>query len=180
MFIFMNPTARNIATDKKWKGLKAQWLGTKQVWKLFFNLGFLNKDIFKNILNKKPKDWNYKFAEKVYQNIKKKKIYITNLSKATQKDARPLSNLVFNEYLDLLRQEISEINPKIIISFGNQVSSILLEQDIRVSKCRKKSFNLILDRKKFKVYPVYYPVGQGMRNIKKVMEDLRWLIKNNL
>ena len=30
--VFMNPTKRNIATDKSWKGLKAQFLGTKQIW----------------------------------------------------------------------------------------------------------------------------------------------------
>ena len=30
--VFMNPTKRNIATDKSWKGLRAQWLGTKQIW----------------------------------------------------------------------------------------------------------------------------------------------------
>ena len=34
-------------------------------------------------------------------------------------------------------------------------------------------------QKKYKVYPVYYPVGQGMRNIKKVIEDLKWVLKNN-
>ncbi|MCK4386962.1 MAG: hypothetical protein KAV41_02690 [Candidatus Pacebacteria bacterium] len=179
MFVFMNPTARNVATDKKWKGLKAQWLGTKQVWKLFFNLNFLSENIFKEIENKKPEDWDYDFSERVYQEIKKKKIYITNLSKATQKDARPLSNSVFNDYLDLLKKEILEVNPKIIISFGNQVSSILLNEDVRVSECRKKNFDLILDKKEYRVYLVYYPVGQGMRNIKKVTKDLRWIIKNN-
>ena len=28
--VFMNPTARNVATSGDWTGLRAQWLGTKQ------------------------------------------------------------------------------------------------------------------------------------------------------
>ena len=30
----------------------------------------------------------------------------------------------------------------------------------------------------FSVFPVYYPVGQGLRNINKAKEDLSWIIKN--
>ena len=28
-FVFMNPTERNIASSKNWKGLKSPWIGTK-------------------------------------------------------------------------------------------------------------------------------------------------------
>ena len=28
-FVYMNPTGRNIARDKSWKGRKSPWLGTK-------------------------------------------------------------------------------------------------------------------------------------------------------
>ena len=31
MFIFMNPTARNIAAAKSWTGKKAPWIGTKNI-----------------------------------------------------------------------------------------------------------------------------------------------------
>jgi len=179
-FVFMNPTARNIATAKSWKGLKAQWLGTKQVWKLFYNLGLFSKNIFEETQSKKPFEWGYKFCDKVYNEVIKNKFYITNLSKATQLDARPLANDVFEDYLELLKQEILEIDPKIIISFGNQVSSILLDDKINVSKCRKKSYPIKINKKEYKVYPVYYPVGQGMRNIKKVLEDLKRIIKKEI
>lgn len=30
-FVFMNPTAKNIASNKNWKGLKAPWIGTKNI-----------------------------------------------------------------------------------------------------------------------------------------------------
>lgn len=32
--------------------------------------------------------------------------------------------------------------------------------------------------KEYKVFPVYYPVGQGMRNIKTAKEDLEWILRN--
>lgn len=28
-FVFMNPTKRNIASSKEWKGIKSPWIGTK-------------------------------------------------------------------------------------------------------------------------------------------------------
>ncbi|KKP29559.1 MAG: phage SPO1 DNA polymerase-related protein [Parcubacteria group bacterium GW2011_GWA2_31_28] len=31
--VFMNPTARNVSSDKKWNCLKAPWIGTKNIWK---------------------------------------------------------------------------------------------------------------------------------------------------
>ena len=37
-FVFMNPTGRNIASQKTWNGLKSPWIGTKNIWDLFSNL----------------------------------------------------------------------------------------------------------------------------------------------
>ena len=31
-FIFMNPTGRNISSVKNWRGIRAPWLGTKNIW----------------------------------------------------------------------------------------------------------------------------------------------------
>jgi len=178
--VFMNPTGRNVASDKKWCGLKAPWIGTKNVWKMFFQLGFFEESFFNEINEKKPSDWNYEFADKVYTKVSDNSIYITNLSKATQIDARPLRDDVFREYLGLFEEEINILNPRIIITFGNQVSSILLGKNIKVSDYRKKHENIKVNGNAFKVFPVYYPVGQGMRNIKKAKEDIAWIIKNQI
>ena len=178
--VFMNPTGRNVASDKKWCGLKAPWIGTKNVWKMFFQLGFFEESFFNEINEKKPSDWDYKFADKVYTKVSDNSIYITNLSKATQIDARPLRDVVFKEYLGLFKEEINILNPRIIITFGNQVSSILLGKNIKVSDYRKKHENIKVNGNAFKVFPVYYPVGQGMRNIKKAKEDIAWIIKNQI
>ena len=43
-FVFMNPTGKNIASDKSWKGSKSPWLGTKNIFvksfKLFISSSF--------------------------------------------------------------------------------------------------------------------------------------------
>lgn len=175
-FVFINPTGRNIASDKNWKGIKAQWLGTKNIWKLIYNVGLLDKNIYNKTQTLKPNEWDYAFAEELYNNLKENKVYITNLGKCTQIDARSLSNKYFYDYLPLLEEEISIINPKYVITFGNQVSSLLLNENISVSKCRQVKFNKIIKNKSYDVYPVFYPVGQGMRNINISIEDIKEII----
>ena len=34
-FVFMNPTGKNITSDKSWKGRKSPWLGTKNEYKVY-------------------------------------------------------------------------------------------------------------------------------------------------
>ena len=138
----------------------------------------LDENIYKQILDKKPKDWDYDFADEVYKNVSDNKIFITNLGKCTQIDARPLTDEVLSSYLKLLEKEIDIVNPKIIISFGNQVSSILLDEKISVSQCRKKSFIKHIGSNEYKVFPVYYPVGNGIFNMDKSIEDIKWIIEN--
>ena len=84
---------------------------------MFYWLWFLNDNLYKQIIQKTPNDWDYSFANKVYDYIKNKSLYITNLSKATQPDARPLSNSVFKEYLFYFKKELDFVNLKIIITF---------------------------------------------------------------
>lgn len=177
LFLFMNPTAKNISSSPDWKGLKAPWIGTKNIWKLFNSLGIINNLIFEKIQNGSSDIWNYDFAFSVYDELNKKSVYVTNLAKCTQDDARALKNKIFKDYLENTLEEICAINPLKIISFGNQVSSILLNKKIQVSnyKGNKKEI-LKLKNKIFDVFPVYYPIGQGMRNIDKSISRINSII----
>lgn len=179
-FVFMNPTGKNIATNNNWQGPYYPWLGTKNIWNLFYQLNLLDKDLYHQIKLFNLKDWTPEFANKVYENITYHKCYITNLAKCTQIDARPLPDKVYQAYLKLLQQEITIINPQIIILFGNQVSSIVLEQKISVGNSRKKLYLKKINNKEYKFYCLYYPVGNGSYNIDKTIEDLNWIIKQEL
>lgn len=179
-FVFMNPTIRNIASSKNWTGKRYPWIGTKNIWKLFYKTKLLDGEIYNHIIKKKPQDWDERFADKVYQNVSRHKYFITNLGKCTQKNAQVIPNSVYTQYLNLLCKEIEIINPKIIITFGNQVSSIILGTNISVSKCRKQGFSKNISGKEYKIYPVYYPVGNGIMNIDKAIEDITYIINKHI
>ena len=179
-FVFMNPTGKNIASSKDWKGIKAPWIGTKNIWDLFYSVGLLDGEIYTRIKSIKGSDWTVEFAELVYDDISRHKCFITNLGKCTQVDARPLNDKIYKEYLYLLEKEISIINPKVIILFGNQVSSIVLNEKVSVSLSRKKVFRKVINNREYRFYSVYYPVGNGRYNIDKSIEDIKWIIRQEL
>lgn len=174
-FVFMNPTKRNIASSKEWKGLKSPWIGTKNIWSLFYDLKLLDQDVYDKIRNIKGSEWTEEFAEEVYQNVEKHRYFITNLGKCTQVDARELSDDIYKKYLHLLEKEIEIINPKAVVLFGNQVSSIVLDEKISVSLCRKRLFEKKINGKTYNCYSVFYPVGNGRFNISKSIEDILYI-----
>ena len=49
--VFINPTARNIATDKNWTGVRYQWLGTKQIWQFLTKAGLFSEELNNKIQN---------------------------------------------------------------------------------------------------------------------------------
>ena len=176
-FVFMNPTGKNPASQKEWKGLRAPWIGTKNIWDLFDALELIDKDIYEKIKKRKGSEWTEEFAEEVYKDVEKHCCFITNLGKCTQEDARELPDSVLSKYLNLLEKEMMIIKPKVIILFGNQVSSIVLNQKISVSKVRKQCFSKEIEGEKYNCYSVYYPVGNGRFNIDKSIEDIKWIME---
>ena len=174
--VFMNPTKRNIATSKNWPGLRAQWLGTKQIWDFLTKCGLFDEKLNNSIKSMKPKDWAPDFCNTVYEEVKRRGVWITNLAKCTQDDARPLPDKVFLEYKDLLEQELGIINPQKVFFFGNQVASIMLNEKITVSTARRKKFGLKINKNTYESYAVYYPVGNGRFNQSKAIEDIKSIL----
>lgn len=179
-FVFMNPTGRNIASLKSWKGLKSPFIGAKSIWDLFYSLNLIDEHIYKKIKEIKGTEWTEDFANIVYDDVKKHKYFITNLGKCTQVDARVLKDSVFLEYLEYLKKEFNIVKPKVIILFGNQVSSIVLNEKISVSQVRKKCFIKNINGEDYKFYSVYYPIGNGRFNIDKSIEDIKWIIEHEI
>lgn len=176
-FVFMNPTGRNIASLPGWPGPYHPWLGTKNIWDLFYAVSLLDEDIYNSIKSIKGSEWTPEFSKKVYENIINHKVFITNLGKCTQIDARPLKDSYFKDYLPLLEKEIKIIKPKVVILFGNQVSSIFLNEKISVSQTRKQYFDKKIGKETYKCFPVFYPVGNGRFNIDKSIEDIKYIIE---
>lgn len=180
MFVFMNPTGRNIASSKEWTGPKSPWIGTKNIWDLFEAIDLIDAELYKEIKSIKGSDWTVEFTERVYKDVENHRYFITNLGKCTQIDARPLPDSVYKEYLHFLECEIDIVKPKVIVLFGNQVSSIVLGEKISVSDARKKAHVKEVAGVKYKCFPVFYPVGNGRFNIDKSIEDLKWIIEKEV
>ena len=167
MLVFMNPTARNISATSDWKGIRAPWIGVKKIWHMLANLDLLSSEAI-------PDEWNESTVKELYTHVAKRKLYITNLASCTQPDARHLPDSVFREYLPLTYKEILAINPRKIITLGNQVSSILLQKTISVSSyLGEESEQLVLEGITYTVFPTYYPVGQGQRNMPKAIQRIQ-------
>jgi hypothetical protein len=76
-----------------------------------------------------------------------------------------------------MQEELLLLNPKHIITFWNQVSSILLEKPISVSTYSEDTYEeLKIWSSLFKVYPCRYPVGQGYRNIVKAKQRIESIL----
>jgi len=179
MMIFMNPTARNIASNSNWAGLRAPWLGTKNIWNMFHKLDLIEDIQFNHIDRIKSECWTEAFSEKLYRTLSQNNIYITNLAKCTQKDARRLNDGIFKKYLRLLYLEIADINPKKIVTFGVQVSSIVTGKKITMENSGSAVYNLSVSEKCYGVIPVYYPVGQGQMNMQKSIKQISRLLRSN-
>ena len=171
----MKPTSKNIVFEPSWNGIRSSWIGTKNIWDLFVATNLFDVDIYNEIKSKKANEWDKEFAEKIYDEMKRNKMFITNLGKCTQIDARPIQNSVYEKYLNLLEKEIEIVNPKVIILFGNQVSIVFLKEKTSVSLCRKKEFTKVINGKEYKCYSIFYPVGNGRFNTDKSIEDILWI-----
>ncbi len=172
--LFMNPTGRNISCTKGWKWLRAPRLGTKNIWKLLTAIWIISQKTYEQIQKLKPTERTKQFSLDVYTEIADNGFYISNLAKCTQVDARPLKDSVFKEYLDLIYEEIDHIKPQRIITFGNQVSSIVLQKKITVSVyVQNEHETLKIKKNTYNVYPTFYPVGQGMRNLPKAIARIQ-------
>lgn len=164
--IFMNPTGRTLSTLPDWQGIRAPWVGTKNIWRLFYGAGVISARDFEMVSSYKPADWTPEFAMHMYEAIAVKRVYVTSLGKCSQLDARPLPDRVFQAYLQQTYDEVFRLKPKCIVTFGNQVSSIFLQKKISVSAyAGVEHEELLIQNAIFRVFPAYYPVGLGLRNI---------------
>jgi DNA polymerase len=178
MLVFMNPTGKNVSAQVGWKGLRAPWLGTKNVWKILYKLSLIPEYLYEQTQALNAADWTPDFAIRLYEGVAKRKIYITNLAKCTQDDARHVPDAVFRQYLPVMQKEILAVNPKRIITFGNQVSSLLLQEAITASNyVGLKKELLQIGKVSHDVYPVYYPVGQGQRNTPLAVKRLQAIMQ---
>jgi len=180
MIVFINPTFRNISSDKNWQGPRFPFIGRKRPWIEFHKAGLFDDELIKDISN-----WSLDFTYKVLEFLKNNSLYLTNVVKNTGHNADLPKADQINLYLPIFKKEIELVNPEYIITFGLIPTNALLKEKIKLSEyyelVKKKNipifYELKINSKKFKLIPCYYPIGRG--NPDKAIEILK-IIKSSM
>jgi DNA polymerase len=179
MFIFINPTVRNISSNPKWEGPRFPFIGTKQVWRIFHRAGLFDDELM-DYINENA-DWSLEFTDQVLQFLQEKGFYLTNIVKWTGKDAALPDAAKINLFLPVLEKEIELVKPKYIVTFGLIPFQHLTKEKIKlfdyhsaVINQNKLSFHdITVNSVDTKVIPCYFPVGRG--DPKKAVDILNML-----
>lgn len=179
MFVFINPTQRNISSSKNWKGPRFPFIGTKQIWRVFYKAGLFDKELIEKI-NNNP-DWSLGFTDQVLRFLKKNEFYFTNIVKWTGRNAALPESGKIKLFLPILQKEIEIVRPEYIVTFGlipfegitkNKIKLSEYYHDVAKNK-RLKFYNVKLNDFNVNVMPCYFPIGRGNPN--KAIELLRHL-----
>ncbi len=181
MFVFINPTARNSSSQKDWRGPRFPFIGTKQIWRIFFRAGLLEEELMSYI--EKNKDWSLDFTNKLLCTLQEKSLYITNIVKWTGEDATLPNQEKINLFLPILKKEIELVQPEKIMTFGLIPFEALTKRKIKLKdyyttaiKQRKlEAIDVQINNFKTKILACYFPVGRG--DPKKAVELLKLIEK---
>lgn len=182
MFVFINPTARNISSSEGWSGPRFPFVGTKQVWRIFYRAGLFDEGLIDRI--NKSTVWTVDFSNEILEFLKSREFYLTNIVKWTGKDAALPDSRKVKLFLPILEKEIELVKPLYIVAFGLIPFENLTKNKIRLSnyydeaiKSEKlNTYPIKINHFKAKVIPCYFPIGRG--NPKRAVELLR--LVNNL
>lgn len=176
-FVLINPTYRNITTNPDHQGIRIPFMGVSEFWKALVEPGFLPPSIY---YTTERKVWDERDIQFVNDQLIKNKIYLTNLVKCAGQDATLPKSKRINWGLGILKEEITIINPKLIITLGQIPFEALTGKKIRLTDHYQevlsgnlKFYDLVLGKRRYKVFPTYFPTGRG--EPKKCIEILKRL-----
>jgi DNA polymerase len=179
MFVFINPTYRNISSDPNWKGKRRPWTGTKYIWKIFHRAGHFDKDLLEKINQRKT--WDIPFSDEVYQHLDDRGFYFTNIVKWTGENSNLPDTYKINTFVPILKREIEIVDPQCIVTFGLIPFTALTQKKIKLGEYYEettankvlKYHDLEISNKIYKLVPCYFPVGRG--NPKRAVKILSLL-----
>ena len=118
-------------------------------------------------------------------NIKRPKVYITNVVNFRPPNNRKPETPEINRYALYLREHINIINPKILILMGSTAMEALFGQTLKISKERGKWKELIVNQKTYQTILTFHPAyllrqpdqkkysWSDLKTIRKKLDDLK-------
>jgi hypothetical protein len=179
MFVFINPTYRNVSSGIGWRGKRRPWTGTKYIWKIFNEAGHFDEDLLGEISSRQ--EWDLEFADKVYKHLEDRNFYFTNIVKWTGENADLPNSGQIKLFLPILLREIEIVQPEYIVTFGLIPFNALVEKKLKLGEYFEsmiesgtlRHFTTKVNYKEYKVIPSYFPVGRG--NPKRAVKILSML-----
>jgi len=180
MFVFINPTKRNIASDPMWKGLRVPWVGISSMWEVFNRAEIIDSQLTQEIKSSK-KYWSTDFTSKVYDYLSSKELYLTNIVKWAGEDAKLPEKTKIKNYLPFLLKEIELVKPRHIVCFGTipffgltNISIKMEEFHTHIQENNNVLWNnFAVGDHECKITACYFPVGMGRFNQPKAIEILK-------
>jgi uracil-DNA glycosylase len=185
MFVFINPTKRNCASDPTWTGPRVPWVGISTIWKVFAEAGIISPNLLQRILEAKSGSktkWSPEFTDQVYNTLEQTGIYITNIVKWAGEDAALPEKQKIDRYIPLLKKEIELVRPRHVVCFGmipftglTQMKPKILDVYTQTNAQNSLVFEtLTIGDHTCTVSLCYFPVGMGRFHQKEAVELLRY------
>jgi len=179
MFVFINPTHKNMSSEKHWRGPRYPFIGTKQVWRILARAGLFDERLLHEI--NRTNAWTMDLAERVLSYLRDRGFYITNIVKWTGSDSKLPDRKKISIFLPILEKEIEIVQPKYIVAFGLIPFEQLTKQKIKLAEYyaaamktkQPKQFPITIGGVQTKVILCYFPVGRG--DPKRAVELLKLL-----
>lgn len=179
MFVFINPTIRNVSTDSDWTGQRLPFIGTKHIWRIFNRAGHFPDNLLGEIESRS--EWEPEFAGKVYSVLEEQGFYFTNVVKWAGSNADLPNSEMIRIFSPLLLKEIAIVKPANIVTFGaipyraitgrNIVLGEYYDRVIGQGSLEREVFEV--DNHQTNLVPCYFPIGRG--NPRRAVEVLRLL-----
>lgn len=176
VFVFINPTARNISSDPNWPGPRYPFIGTKQVWRVFHRAGLLEDSLISRI--EESAVWPVALAKEVEASLQRRGFYLTNLVKWTGPDGSLPDRKKIDLFLPLLVREIEILSPQYIVTFGSLPYRCLTGKAITLGDYYHRAMGegivpeeVLIGSVRTGIVPCYFPVGRG--NPRRAVEILK-------
>ena len=178
-FVLINPTYRNLSASSTYSGPRFPFIGVRQFWKVIADGGFFGGE---GLQVTESGQWNEAGIRMVESELKRRKVYLTNIVKCTFDNPTPPPISRFKNDLPLFWREMELLQPQSIVAFGKLPISLLTGVDLKLNDYYQKSIGkgsltpIISNGGQSPLPPIYgcfFPVGRG--EPRKASELLRLL-----
>ena len=165
--VFINPTARNLSVRPDWDGPQLPFVGNSELFRTLSSAGVLPPNL---ALTLRRARWTPELAREVYDEVRRSRIYITNVVKCTGRSGALPNRAVIEAFTPLLRQELVAASPKLIVAMGilpfqALTGRTLRLQDVLADARRGAGIRVHESVDGHPVAPCYFPVGRGRRSL---------------